>query len=97
MASSNASPKFWIQQPSALLGNGLNFMNYSTREERYNSLSLLVICLTIITIILCALYEWGRSTCMYSIIAMIVILIVLIFCYYTMKSTVENYNPYTIR
>ena len=39
MASSNASPKFSIQQPSALLGNGLNFMNYSTREERYNSLS----------------------------------------------------------
>jgi hypothetical protein len=91
-----STQKFWVENPTALFQNGLNFMNYSTREERYNSLSLFVIFIAIITIILCAIYEWGRKTCMYTMVTTIVILVVLIFCYYSMRSTKEGYQPYTI-
>lgn len=87
---------FWLESSSNLVKPKFDFLSYSTRSERYNALIRLILVLSIIIAVTCALME-KSSTVIYSSLTIAVVLILLLsISYYLFKSTKETYVPFTV-
>src|SRR5271157_6397805 len=92
------SEKFWLSNPKALLKPKLNFLSYSTRNERYNAVTrLLILAIVAITIIFIVM-DKSKDKMYYFISIVVVIIVTLIISYYVSddRMMVENYVPFTV-
>ena len=95
-SSSRSAEAFFLDRPSDIAKPKLDFLSYSTRNERYNALVRLITVFAVIISIVFQAMEKPRCQ-IYNILTISLILIfILCASYYLFKTSRETYVPFTV-
>jgi hypothetical protein len=92
----NGSEAFFLDKPNDAVKPKLDFLSYSTRNERYNALIRLIVVLTVIIVAILYLMEKPQKMIYNTLSISLILIFVLCVSYYLFRTTKETYIPFTI-